>query len=728
MQNASILKFTGKGISAADAEFLTDFFSVSLVKSRLFKVLDRNNIEMILREQSFQAAGCTDTACAVEIGKLLNTDIIFTGSVHKPGEKYFVTINMVSVETGEIIISERSGGFSISKSPVEIEKLVKKISENPALNVKTVKKKTQNTPAKKPSAVPATKPQQKKTGSEKTNTAAQGRGIKQNTESKQTQMPNVRKPDTTNTAEEPALPFLQAYGYSGYITGGLKYLHSGRFNNFIPWLDTFILDNRTRGVSMAARLNYTYETLYDRTFDIFSFDDFYVRLDYNDFKKNQRGFLRLGDEIKAYSPVTVWALKIRGLNTGIRLFEEYNGFVNRILLEGFWGFSRQKIPGYLAGPGEDFSLNRSGRFEQQAGGGSLSFNLGRFFRFEQMISLFRDRPGSLAENENYLTRPEGSEIFSSKLAMEQPGTHAYFNYAGSRFYNIGSSDYNYGNAFYLDGESYLTGNMRISTRSWFLDKNYYTCAVSDFVNDIMNILISISWAQRNLYLLADLGVKRNNTDFIPAAEILTTARYSGKLGILYYFNDKWNFSSGFSLERAESLLQVNNNLNDLWRFKINQDITGVFFLQDSFNNIKTVFSAGLDYKNDQSLIAGERSKSETILDYGLRCTAEYAGFKNSGQILSTQIWNGARLNTALSTVHRFSCWLIPQRYDNYFEYSLRGNFPRSSSALYQSFVYGQEFFFRYFSGLSFSIGYDLAVEKNRRRGDTRAALDYRYAF
>ena len=40
-----------------------------------YTVVERANIDKILKEQKFQHSGCTDSEFAVEIGQLLNADV-----------------------------------------------------------------------------------------------------------------------------------------------------------------------------------------------------------------------------------------------------------------------------------------------------------------------------------------------------------------------------------------------------------------------------------------------------------------------------------------------------------------------------------------------------------------------------------------------------------------------------------------------------------------------------
>ena len=124
LKNVGVLKFRGKGVPAIEAEGISDLFCVGLVNSDSFKVLDRANMNNILEEQAFQMTGCTDEDCAVEIGQLLNMDFMFTGAVLKIATKIYITVNMISVETGEIIKSSKTKGFLYENLDAQIDHLV----------------------------------------------------------------------------------------------------------------------------------------------------------------------------------------------------------------------------------------------------------------------------------------------------------------------------------------------------------------------------------------------------------------------------------------------------------------------------------------------------------------------------------------------------------------------------------------------------------------------------
>lgn len=104
--NIAVLDFNGKNVSAADASIVTDFVRTELVKSGKYNVIDKYNMDKILSETSFQQSGCTETDCAVQIGKILNVNKMVVGTLSKLEGTYYITTNVVDVQTGKIEMSE----------------------------------------------------------------------------------------------------------------------------------------------------------------------------------------------------------------------------------------------------------------------------------------------------------------------------------------------------------------------------------------------------------------------------------------------------------------------------------------------------------------------------------------------------------------------------------------------------------------------------------------------
>lgn len=101
------------GITAGEAELITDRLSVELFNTGKVNVMERNQMQDILKEQGFQQSGaCTDEACLVEMGQMLGVKALVTGSIGKLGSMYMINLRMIDVSTAQIaqVVSEDING------------------------------------------------------------------------------------------------------------------------------------------------------------------------------------------------------------------------------------------------------------------------------------------------------------------------------------------------------------------------------------------------------------------------------------------------------------------------------------------------------------------------------------------------------------------------------------------------------------------------------------------
>ena len=102
MFTVAVLEFEGRGLSPNEAGPLTDRFRGELVKTNMFTVLEREQMQAIFNEIGFQMTGCTSTECAVEAGKILNVRKIVVGKIGKVGNTYTVDISTIDIQTSRI--------------------------------------------------------------------------------------------------------------------------------------------------------------------------------------------------------------------------------------------------------------------------------------------------------------------------------------------------------------------------------------------------------------------------------------------------------------------------------------------------------------------------------------------------------------------------------------------------------------------------------------------------
>ena len=102
-KNIAVLQFDAENVSTSEAKILTNRLNDELFNFGKFTVIERAQIEPVLKEQEFQQSGCVSSECAVEAGKLLGVDQIVTGSIGKIGSYYTVSARMIDVQTGEVL-------------------------------------------------------------------------------------------------------------------------------------------------------------------------------------------------------------------------------------------------------------------------------------------------------------------------------------------------------------------------------------------------------------------------------------------------------------------------------------------------------------------------------------------------------------------------------------------------------------------------------------------------
>jgi TolB-like protein len=92
------------GINQGEAELLTERLSSELFRTGKVNVMERNQMQDVLKEQGFQVSGaCTDDACLVEMGQMLGVQVLVAGSIGKLGSMYMINLRSIDVSTAKII-------------------------------------------------------------------------------------------------------------------------------------------------------------------------------------------------------------------------------------------------------------------------------------------------------------------------------------------------------------------------------------------------------------------------------------------------------------------------------------------------------------------------------------------------------------------------------------------------------------------------------------------------
>jgi TolB-like protein len=106
----AILDLQATNISKATARGVSDMIRTDLIDMGIFTVIERSAMTQILNEQGFQQTGCTDSSCAVKLGKLVSARKILVGEISKIGTAVQITVRIVDVESGvaEFASSEKA--------------------------------------------------------------------------------------------------------------------------------------------------------------------------------------------------------------------------------------------------------------------------------------------------------------------------------------------------------------------------------------------------------------------------------------------------------------------------------------------------------------------------------------------------------------------------------------------------------------------------------------------
>jgi TolB-like protein len=87
-------------------DLVSETFTSALVNSSAFKIIERAQLDKVIKEMEFSQTGFIETSNAVEIGKMLHADAIITGSVALLGKKIQMNARIIDIESAYVISAE----------------------------------------------------------------------------------------------------------------------------------------------------------------------------------------------------------------------------------------------------------------------------------------------------------------------------------------------------------------------------------------------------------------------------------------------------------------------------------------------------------------------------------------------------------------------------------------------------------------------------------------------
>ncbi len=126
----AVMDFQAKGVSSDVAKNVSELVRTDLISSGRFVIIERSQMNQILKEQGIQQSGCTEISCAVQVGQILSANKILIGSIMKIGKNYVISGRIVDVEKGigekaasestesidDIVNASRAFSYKISES------------------------------------------------------------------------------------------------------------------------------------------------------------------------------------------------------------------------------------------------------------------------------------------------------------------------------------------------------------------------------------------------------------------------------------------------------------------------------------------------------------------------------------------------------------------------------------------------------------------------------------
>jgi len=88
--------------SAVLSEYIIDELIANAVHDKIFKVVDRQQLDLIRTEQNFQLSGEVDDNLALSIGKFFGAQTIVSGRVRQMDDRFRLTIRALEVQTAQV--------------------------------------------------------------------------------------------------------------------------------------------------------------------------------------------------------------------------------------------------------------------------------------------------------------------------------------------------------------------------------------------------------------------------------------------------------------------------------------------------------------------------------------------------------------------------------------------------------------------------------------------------
>ncbi len=96
----AVLDLYADEIPKAQSSMISELIRTEIITTGKYLVMERSQIDLMLKEQGIRTPAVNDVSGAVRLGKKLDLKKILIGTVTKPGSSYVITSRIVDVEKG----------------------------------------------------------------------------------------------------------------------------------------------------------------------------------------------------------------------------------------------------------------------------------------------------------------------------------------------------------------------------------------------------------------------------------------------------------------------------------------------------------------------------------------------------------------------------------------------------------------------------------------------------
>ena len=97
----ALFTFEGTGMQDEDIALYTGYFRVELHKTKSFILVEKNQINELLREKKYDRMDCKDMGCAIEIGKLIGIKKAIVGSFELVADTCKISGQLINIDSSE---------------------------------------------------------------------------------------------------------------------------------------------------------------------------------------------------------------------------------------------------------------------------------------------------------------------------------------------------------------------------------------------------------------------------------------------------------------------------------------------------------------------------------------------------------------------------------------------------------------------------------------------------